>query len=135
MTYAIASFPPEVQICESSIPGYCYGVCARHFIPVGTWIGPYEGVRVSAADFQQGMDTSYMWEVYYLIKTVWFHFIKKLPKFRLFRPSRYVCKMFTVTRLVLVESTSLYLMCGPFDVLINCVPFQNNTDSHSLRKL
>ena len=105
MTYAIASFPPEVQICESSIPGYCYGVCARHFIPVGTWIGPYEGVRVSAADFQQGMDTSYMWEVYYLIKTVWFHFIKKLPKFRLFRASRYVCKMFTVTRLVLVEST------------------------------
>jgi hypothetical protein len=64
VTYAVASFPPEVRLCESSIPGHFYGVCARHFIPVGTWIGPYEGVRVSAEDIYEGMDMSYMWEVY-----------------------------------------------------------------------
>ena len=63
-TYAVASFPPEVQLCPSSIPGHFYGVCARQFIPVGTWIGPYEGVRVAAEDVHEGMDMSYMWEVH-----------------------------------------------------------------------
>ena len=63
VTYAVASFPPEVQLCESSIPGHLYGVSARQFIPVGTWIGPYEGIRVSAEDVHEGMDLSYMWEV------------------------------------------------------------------------
>ena len=67
VTYAVASLSPEVQLCESSIPGHFYGVCARHFIPLGTWIGPYEGIRVSAEDIHQGMDTSYMWEVHLFI--------------------------------------------------------------------
>ncbi|XP_028399026.1 putative histone-lysine N-methyltransferase PRDM6 [Dendronephthya gigantea] len=64
VTYAVSSFPPEVQLCESQIPGHFYGVCARQFIPIGTWIGPYEGIRVSAEDTHEGMDMSYMWEVY-----------------------------------------------------------------------
>lgn len=64
LTYAVTSFPPEVQLCESSVPGHCYGVSARQFIPVGTWIGPYEGIRLAASDIRPGTDMSYMWEVF-----------------------------------------------------------------------
>ena len=62
-SYAIASFPDEVQLCVSGIPGAGYGVCAKRHIPVGTWIGPYEGRRVSPDCLTSDLDTSYMWEV------------------------------------------------------------------------
>ena len=62
-TYAMMSFPDEVQLCTSSIPGYVYGVCARRHLPSGTWIGPYEGRRTvdqrnNACEIQD-----YFWEV------------------------------------------------------------------------
>lgn len=62
-SYAIASFPEEVQLCVSSIPGAGCGVCAKQHIPVGTWIGPYEGKLVKYDDVKPNTDTSYMWEV------------------------------------------------------------------------
>lgn len=70
LTYAMTSFPPEVQLCDSSVPCHCYGVSAQHFIPIGTWIGPYEGIRLSASELRPGTDTSYMWEVLYLYTTI-----------------------------------------------------------------
>lgn len=63
-SYAIASFPEEVQLCVSSIPGAGCGVCAKQHIPVGTWIGPYEGKQVKCDDVKPNTDTSYMWEIY-----------------------------------------------------------------------
>lgn len=64
LSYAIASFPEEVQLCVSSIPGAGCGVCAKQHIPVGTWIGPYEGKLVKYDDVKPNTDTSYMWEIY-----------------------------------------------------------------------
>ncbi|KAJ7339650.1 Putative histone-lysine N-methyltransferase prdm6 [Desmophyllum pertusum] len=64
MSHAVASFPDEVKLCVSGTPGAGYGVCAKQHIPVGTWIGPYEGKRISINDVTAEMDTSYMWEIY-----------------------------------------------------------------------
>ncbi|XP_031553494.1 putative histone-lysine N-methyltransferase PRDM6 isoform X2 [Actinia tenebrosa] len=64
LTYAISSFPDEVQLCCSSIPGAGYGVSAKQHIPIGTWIGPYEGKRIRPEDITNDMDTSYMWEIF-----------------------------------------------------------------------
>lgn len=63
LSYAVASFPDEVTLCLSSIPGTNFGVCAKQHIPVGTWIGPYEGKRISIDDVTVDMNTSHMWEV------------------------------------------------------------------------
>jgi len=52
-------------LCVSGIPGAGYGVCAKQTIPLGTWIGPYEGELVRPEDVFPGTDTSYMWEVNY----------------------------------------------------------------------
>ena len=66
-TYAISTFPDEVGLCISSIPLAGYGVFAKHFIPLGTWIGPYEGRKVSIEDtmgrLMQQNDSPFMWEV------------------------------------------------------------------------
>ena len=62
-SYAIKSFPDVVQLCKSSIPGKKYGVAARQHIPVGTWIGPYEGRRIAPDAINPNMDSSYLWEV------------------------------------------------------------------------
>ena len=63
LSAAIESFPDEVELCKSSIPGAGYGVRCKRGIPVGTWIGPFEGKHVTAQEVTSGMDTSYMWEV------------------------------------------------------------------------
>jgi len=63
-SYAIKSFPDVVQLCKSSIPGKTYGVCARQHIPVGTWIGPYEGRKIAPDAINQNVDSSYLWEIY-----------------------------------------------------------------------
>ena len=63
LSYAVASFPDEVKLCLSGIPGEGYGVCAKQHIPVGTWIGPYEGKYLSTDIVTPDIDTSYMWEV------------------------------------------------------------------------
>lgn len=63
-SYAIKSFPDVVQLCKSSIPGKKYGVSARQHIPVGTWIGPYEGKRIAPDAVHSNMDSSYLWEIY-----------------------------------------------------------------------
>ena len=62
-TYAVTSFPEEVQLCSSSIPNAGLGVCAKQHIPIGTWIGPYEGKRLLPEDVTQETDTSFLWEV------------------------------------------------------------------------
>ncbi|XP_058957854.2 putative histone-lysine N-methyltransferase PRDM6 isoform X1 [Pocillopora verrucosa] len=64
LSYAVASFPDEVKLCLSGIPEEGYGVCAKQHIPVGTWIGPYEGKYLSTDIVTPDIDTSYMWEVY-----------------------------------------------------------------------
>ena len=64
--YALESFPSEVCLCKSGIPGAGYGVCSRQFIPTGTWIGPYEGVKVKPDQVGFGTDASYMWEVHFI---------------------------------------------------------------------
>lgn len=60
---ALRSLPPEVGLCASSIPGAGYGICAKRTIPVGAWIGPYEGKFFKPEELSSSTDTSYMWEV------------------------------------------------------------------------
>ncbi|XP_031569067.1 uncharacterized protein LOC116303633 [Actinia tenebrosa] len=65
---AYKTFPPEIQLCWSSIPGYKLGVIATSFIPQGVWIGPYLGKLVepdkleSHVDVQDGTN---LWEIFY----------------------------------------------------------------------
>lgn len=66
-TYAVMSFPDEVQLCTSSIPGYIYGACARRHLPSGTWIGPYEGQRTFDQRNGSFENQDYLWEVRQLI--------------------------------------------------------------------
>ena len=63
LTGAIRSFPDEVQLCVSSIPGASYGVCAKEHIPLGTWIGPYEGKRITSQQLTPQIDSEHLWEV------------------------------------------------------------------------
>lgn len=63
MPLALRSLPPEVGLCTSSIPGAGCGICAKRKIPVGAWIGPYEGNFVKPEELSPTTDTSYMWEV------------------------------------------------------------------------
>ncbi|XP_078367856.1 putative histone-lysine N-methyltransferase PRDM6 isoform X3 [Oculina patagonica] len=63
-SYAMKSFPDVVQLCKSSIPGKKYGVAAKQHIPVGTWIGPYEGKKINPDEVNPNMDSSYLWEIY-----------------------------------------------------------------------
>ena len=65
-TYAVMSFPDEVQLCTSSIPGYVYGVCAQRKLPSGTWIGPYEGRRTVDQRNDSLENHDYLWEVFLL---------------------------------------------------------------------
>ena len=60
---ALKSLPPEVGLCASSVPGTGFGVCAKRAIPVGAWIGPYEGTFVKPEELSSATDTSFMWEV------------------------------------------------------------------------
>ena len=72
---ALRSFPPEVGLCASSIPGAGYGVCAEQTIPIGAWIGPYEGKFVKLEEISSVTDTSYMWEVGKLNDHILFCFV------------------------------------------------------------
>ena len=43
-----------------------YGVFARLFIPLGTWIGPYEGKKISVEDGMKMVgkgEGNFLWEV------------------------------------------------------------------------
>ena len=60
---ALRSLPPEVGLCTSTIPGQECGICAKRKIPVGAWIGPYEGKFLKPKELSSTTDTSYMWEV------------------------------------------------------------------------
>ncbi|XP_035666531.1 putative histone-lysine N-methyltransferase PRDM6 isoform X1 [Branchiostoma floridae] len=62
--YAVTSLPDEVTLCHSSIPGEGYGICATRTIPVGTWIGPYEGVRMRSGEIPCAVKTTHFWEMY-----------------------------------------------------------------------
>lgn len=64
LTGAIRSFPDEVQLCVSSIPGASYGVCAKEHIPLGTWIGPYEGKRITSQQLTPQIDSEHLWEIF-----------------------------------------------------------------------
>lgn len=63
LSAAIKSFPAEVQLCQSSIPGTRFGVVTKCFIPKGTWLGPYEGTEVRPESVRLGTEASFMWEV------------------------------------------------------------------------
>ncbi|CAH3014629.1 unnamed protein product, partial [Porites evermanni] len=71
-TNAVQSFPNEVGLCRSGIPGAGYGVCARQLIPLGTWIGPYEGEVLRPEQVLLGTDASYMWEIYHEGKLLYY---------------------------------------------------------------
>lgn len=60
--------PQEVQLCKSGIPGAGLGLVAKQHIPMGTWIGPYEGTRLRPDEVNVAMDSSYLWEVSFTIK-------------------------------------------------------------------
>ena len=63
-SYAVSTFPDEVGLCISSIPLAGFGVFARHFIPLGTWIGPYEGLKISIEEgVSRPQQQNFMWEV------------------------------------------------------------------------
>ena len=47
---AVSRFPEEVKLCISSLSSAVYGVVAQKFIPIGTYIGPYEGKRISVEE-------------------------------------------------------------------------------------
>lgn len=64
LSLAVRSLPPEVELCASCIPAEGYGVRAKRTIPVGAWIGPYEGKYLKPEDLAPLADTSYMWEIY-----------------------------------------------------------------------
>ena len=58
------SFPNDVQLCRSSIPGHELGVCSKEFMPAGTWIGPYEGKRIPKGMLQrETVASGFSWEV------------------------------------------------------------------------
>ncbi|XP_046861509.1 putative histone-lysine N-methyltransferase PRDM6 isoform X2 [Xenia sp. Carnegie-2017] len=64
MTYAMTSFPDEVELCTSSIPGCLYGVAAKRPLPRGTVVGPYEGRRTF--HLHEGeKNHEYVWEQIY----------------------------------------------------------------------
>ncbi|XP_048583412.1 putative histone-lysine N-methyltransferase PRDM6 isoform X2 [Nematostella vectensis] len=63
ITRALETFPPEVRLCTSGVPGHLAGVCARMPIPAGTWVGPYAGRRVLPGAVKSGDANAYMWEV------------------------------------------------------------------------
>ena len=63
-SYAISTFPDEVGLCMSGLPVAGFGVFARHFIPLGTWIGPYEGRNIAVEEgLSRPQQQSFMWEV------------------------------------------------------------------------
>jgi hypothetical protein len=59
----IKSIPSQLHLCYSTIPGAGFGICAAENIPSGTWIGPYEGKRISIEEIGSMLDTRYVWEV------------------------------------------------------------------------
>lgn len=63
LTYSIMSFPNDVQLCLSGIPGDKLGACAKGYMPAGTWVGPYEGKRITQAKLKD-VDSSFCWEIY-----------------------------------------------------------------------
>eukprot|EP00111_Clytia_hemisphaerica_P015806 TCONS_00046675-protein len=66
-SYAISTFPDEVGLCVSTIPMSGYGVFARLFIPLGTWIGPYEGKKISVDDGMKMVgkgEGNFLWEIH-----------------------------------------------------------------------
>ena len=61
--------PSQVTVRQSSIPGAGLGVFAKEMIPRGVKVGPYVGKMVPSSEVDEGVDTSYMWEV----SCVWVH--------------------------------------------------------------
>ncbi|XP_028399242.1 putative histone-lysine N-methyltransferase PRDM6 isoform X2 [Dendronephthya gigantea] len=61
---AIKCIPAQLYLCYSSIPGTGFGICATEVVPSGTWIGPYEGRRVTIKEIGSMLDTRYVWEIY-----------------------------------------------------------------------
>lgn len=79
LTGAIRSFPDEVQLCVSSIPGASYGVCAKEHIPLGTWIGPYEGKRITSQQLTPQIDSEHLWEVQLILYLHFCFFSLSIP--------------------------------------------------------
>lgn len=79
LTGAIRSFPDEVQLCVSSIPGASYGVCAKEHIPLGTWIGPYEGKRITPQRLTPQIDSEHLWEVELILYLYFCFFFFLIP--------------------------------------------------------
>ena len=56
-------YPPGMLPCMSSVPCSNSGVYCSRFIPVGTWIGPFEGEVIRPEELTADRDNGHMWEV------------------------------------------------------------------------
>ena len=56
-------YPPGMLPCASSIPGCSFGVHCSRFVPVGTWIGPFEGEVIRPEELTADRENGHMWEV------------------------------------------------------------------------
>ena len=66
-TCSKGKYPQGMLPCESSIPGSHVGVCCSRHIPVGTWIGPYEGEVIRPEELTANRDNNHIWEVSYVM--------------------------------------------------------------------
>lgn len=62
--HTLNTMPPQLHLCYSSIPAAGFGICAKQVIPSGTWLGPYEGKRLTAEELKIMKDTRQVWEIY-----------------------------------------------------------------------
>ncbi|XP_070542384.1 putative histone-lysine N-methyltransferase PRDM6 [Ptychodera flava] len=61
---SLTHLPEEVSLCTSSLPGAMHGVCAKQRIPIGTWLGPFVGEKVSIEETKNMANTDHLWEIY-----------------------------------------------------------------------
>uniref|UniRef100_A0A8C4QCT0 PR/SET domain 6 n=1 Tax=Eptatretus burgeri TaxID=7764 RepID=A0A8C4QCT0_EPTBU len=61
-----AELPRELCLCTSSVPGAGLGLCAAQRLSSGTWLGPFDGARVSVERVRSASlrNTRHLWEVF-----------------------------------------------------------------------
>lgn len=70
LSVAVASTPEVLRIGPSSIPGAGLGVFSTTLIPKGVRFGPYKGEKIGWENMTDKTNTSYFWEVAYVMKPV-----------------------------------------------------------------
>lgn len=65
--YTAMPLPRGLTLKPSSHGANGVGIFAIEDIPKGVRFGPYKGRRLYQKDLKEGMETSYMWEVYIVL--------------------------------------------------------------------